>query len=128
MLASSIKSSFSVGVAALQMATNVDLLASSATTTGANEAQANLFATNSGTFLENPKLHEEVFGPAMLCVATEDKSDMLRVASHLEGHLTATILGTDQDLTEYANLITILERKVGRIIFNGYPTGVEVGG
>jgi 2,5-dioxopentanoate dehydrogenase len=50
----------------------------------------------------------------------------LRIARELEGHLTATIHGTEQDLREFADLIAILERKVGRLIFNGFPTGVEV--
>ena len=51
---------------------------------------------------------------------------MLAAARSLRGHLTATILGTDDDLREYAELISILETKVGRVIFNGFPTGVEV--
>jgi NADP-dependent aldehyde dehydrogenase len=50
----------------------------------------------------------------------------LRYASALEGQLTAAIHGTEQDLEEYAPLIRILERKVGRIIFNGFGTGIEV--
>lgn len=44
----------------------------------------------------------------------------------LEGHLTATILGTEQDLREYTDLVAILENKVGRLVFNGFPAGVEV--
>jgi NADP-dependent aldehyde dehydrogenase len=51
---------------------------------------------------------------------------MLAVAEGLEGHLTATIHGTAEDLAEYADLVSILERKAGRLIFNGFPTGVEV--
>lgn len=51
---------------------------------------------------------------------------MLELARSLHGHLTATIHGTESDLAEYAELVRILERKVGRLIFNGYPTGVEV--
>src|SRR2546430_16116234 len=48
------------------------------------------------------------------------------MARHLEGHLTATIHGTDEDLRDFSDLIAILEDKVGRLIFNGFPTGVEV--
>jgi NADP-dependent aldehyde dehydrogenase len=51
---------------------------------------------------------------------------MLAIARALEGHLTATIHGTEEDLREFADLIAILENKVGRLVFNGYPTGVEV--
>ena len=51
---------------------------------------------------------------------------MLQAARELEGHLTATVLGTEQDLAEHADLLRILETKVGRVIFNAFPTGVEV--
>jgi NADP-dependent aldehyde dehydrogenase len=51
---------------------------------------------------------------------------MLQAAQSLHGHLTATLLGTEEDLAAHQELIAILERKVGRVIFNGYPTGVEV--
>src|SRR5213078_190282 len=52
--------------------------------------------------------------------------DLSAVARRLEGHLTATIHGTSEDLVQYAGLVSILEKKVGRLIFNGFPTGVEV--
>jgi alpha-ketoglutaric semialdehyde dehydrogenase len=51
---------------------------------------------------------------------------MLEAARRLSGHLTATVLGTEDDLREHAELLRILETKVGRVIFNAYPTGVEV--
>jgi alpha-ketoglutaric semialdehyde dehydrogenase len=50
----------------------------------------------------------------------------LAVAEQLEGHLTATLLGEESELADYADLIEVLTRKVGRLILNGYPTGVEV--
>ncbi|MBV6643011.1 MAG: aldehyde dehydrogenase (NADP(+)), partial [Cyclobacteriaceae bacterium] len=78
------------------------------------------------TFKSNPALAEEVFGPSTLLVDADEKSEILELARNLEGHLTATIIGTDKDLAEYGELVEILENKVGRIIFNGYPTGVEV--
>ncbi|XOV92864.1 MAG: aldehyde dehydrogenase (NADP(+)) [Bacteroidota bacterium] len=77
-------------------------------------------------FKANPALAEEVFGPSTLVVDTQDKDQILDLARNLEGHLTATIIGTDKDLAVYSELVEILENKVGRIIFNGYPTGVEV--
>ncbi len=52
---------------------------------------------------------------------------MLAAARGLEGHLTATVIGTEQDLAEHADLLHVLETKAGRVIFNGVPTGVEVG-
>ena len=55
-----------------------------------------------------------------------DKNELLHLAESLNGHLTATIHGTEGDLRDFHELVQILKNKVGRIIFNGYPTGVEV--
>lgn len=90
------------------------------------EAATTIFATDVATFEANPHLSEEVFGPSSVIVQGETKEDLERIAANLEGHLTATIHGTDEDLATYRNLITILENKVGRLIFNGFPTGIEV--
>ena len=85
-----------------------------------------VFTTDTTSFLNDNHLKEEVFGPSTLIVSTNEKKEMLTAAEAIGGHLTATIHGTEEDLIEYAELIQILERKVGRIIFNGFPTGVEV--
>lgn len=78
-------------------------------------------------FLEsNPAFCEEVFGPAVLIVSCSDRDQILRAAKSLNGHLTATLLGSEDDLRSHRDLVNILESKVGRVIFNGYPTGVEV--
>jgi NADP-dependent aldehyde dehydrogenase len=61
-----------------------------------------------------------------LLITSTHREQMLAAARALDGHLTATILGTEDDLREYKELIAILETKVGRVIFNGFPTGVEV--
>jgi NADP-dependent aldehyde dehydrogenase len=90
------------------------------------EAQAAVFITDAETFLEHDELSEEVFGPATLLVSCASKEEIMRVAQHLEGHLTATIHGTNEDLAEYKDLVELLQRKVGRLVFNGFPTGVEV--
>lgn len=92
----------------------------------ANSVQSNIFTTTVDTFLANNELEEEVFGPSSLHVSSKGKQDLIRIAENLSGHLTATIHGTDKDLQEYAELVEVLEQKVGRIIFNGFPTGVEV--
>jgi NADP-dependent aldehyde dehydrogenase len=89
-------------------------------------AQAALLETDYAAFVEDPALHEELFGPSTLLVTGTNRERMIDAARALRGHLTATILGTDDDLREYAELISILETKVGRVIFNGFPTGVEV--
>src|ERR1700691_924952 len=85
-----------------------------------------LFETDSASFLRNSGLDAEIFGPTTLLVRNTNRDQMLEIAMKLEGHLTATIHGNDQDLRDFAELIPILERKVGRLVFNGFPTGVEV--
>jgi NADP-dependent aldehyde dehydrogenase len=85
-----------------------------------------LFETDAAAFLEKPDLEEEIFGPTTLLVREASHEAMLTIARGLEGHLTATIHGTDQDLREFSDLIAILERKVGRLVLNAFPTGVEV--
>lgn len=94
-------------------------------TRDALEAPATLFTTDAATFMANPVLSEELFGPSTMIVTGKSKSDLERIARGLEGHLTATVHGTSEDLTEYRDLIAILERKVGRLVFNGFPTGIE---
>jgi len=81
---------------------------------------------NLDDFLKNDKLEEEVFGPSTLAVTTDDNSQLIEIARKMKGHLTATLYGTDKDLANNKNLVRVLERKVGRLIINGFPTGVEV--
>ena len=84
-----------------------------------------MFETDAEAFL-NSDLESEIFGPTTLLVSHSSPEQVLAIARSLEGHLTATIHGTEEDLRDYADLVAILETKVGRLIFNGYPTGVEV--
>ncbi|MEO6096612.1 MAG: aldehyde dehydrogenase (NADP(+)) [Fibrobacteria bacterium] len=84
-----------------------------------------LMKTSAAAFLADPKLSEEMFGPAILMVACRDAAQMREVANHLSGNLTATLHATEAD-SEAGKLLEILEQKVGRVVFNGYPTGVEV--
>jgi 2,5-dioxopentanoate dehydrogenase len=88
--------------------------------------EATIFRVSLDTFLADPELGEEVFGPTTLLVHYAKESDLVAAASQLHGHLTATIHGTEQELARSKELIRVLETKVGRIIFNGFPTGVEV--
>lgn len=82
--------------------------------------------TSAITFLNTPDLNEEIFGPTTLLIRSHDHEELLAIARSLEGQLTASVHGTENDLIEYADLIDILETKVGRLIFNGFSTGVEV--
>ena len=89
-------------------------------------AQTALLETTYPTFTSDPALAKEVFGPTTLLVHCSTSTQMLEAARSLEGHLTATILGTEEDLKQNTDLLAILETKVGRLIFNAFPTGVEV--
>jgi 2,5-dioxopentanoate dehydrogenase len=92
---------------------------------GAN-AQAAVLIAELEDFLGKQDLAEEIFGPVTLLVPYGSREEMLAIAQRLEGHLTATIHADENELAEYSDLIDILTRKVGRLILNGYPTGVEV--
>ena len=78
-------------------------------------------------FMSNEVLHEEIFGAASLIVRYRDVAELPAAAEHLEGQLTATLHLTDADAADAAALLPVLERKAGRILANGWPTGVEVG-
>jgi NADP-dependent aldehyde dehydrogenase len=77
-------------------------------------------------FIVNPKLQEEIFGPFTLVVMCESKEQMINVAAVLHGQLTGTIFSDEREISGYEGLFDLLSEKVGRLIFNGVPTGVEV--
>lgn len=85
-----------------------------------------LFETQIENFLTHPELEHEVFGPTSLVVHYQERAEMIQAAESLDGHLTATVFGSAEELAEYGDLIRVLQRKAGRVIFNGFPTGVEV--
>ncbi len=95
--------------------------------TAENLAGAALFETSIATLLASPELGEEVFGPSTLVVRYENLEALKQLAKSLEGQLTATLHITEAELPDYRELLNTLEDKVGRLLFNGYPTGVEVG-
>ena len=123
-----IRSSYNAGLDSRRGKSKVKAVADKSAGSNAKSltVDAALFETDAQTFLKDPDLSEEIFGPATLLVRHSKREEVLQAASELEGHLTATIHGTEQDLLEFADLIAILERKVGRLVFNGFPTGVEV--
>ena len=97
-------------------------------TSNTSESQAlpSLFVTEAAVFLRHHEVGEEVFGPSTVVVRCGSREELEAVARELEGQLTATLHGTPADLEEYASLVSILEHKAGRLIVNGFPTGVEV--
>jgi NADP-dependent aldehyde dehydrogenase len=93
---------------------------------GQAQAGAALFATDAETFLKNHHLMDEVFGPSTLVVQCSSRGQMLEAAKNLEGQLTATLHGLPEELDANRELVEILAAKAGRVVFNGFPTGVEV--
>ena len=127
LLTKAIHSSYDSSVAARKTDASVRLIAEGpqAASDGSFAVRSALFETDAPAFLGSD-LDAEIFGPATLLVQHSTRDQVLAIARGLEGHLTATIHGTEQDLHEFADLIAILEGKVGRLVFNGFPTGVEV--
>ncbi len=91
-----------------------------------NFAASTICAVSGADFLANPKMHTEVFGPFSLVVKAKDQSELIEVIDSLEGQLTGTILAEKEDFPGLPAVTDALQAKVGRIIFNGVPTGVEV--
>lgn len=123
MLHAGIQAAYEAGIRQLKNSGKVTLVKEGAQAD--NRATATLVKTDAATFLDSD-LEEEVFGPVSLVVEASTKEQLLEMANGLSGHLTATLYGTEEELGEYLNLVEILEKKVGRLIFNGVPTGVEV--
>ncbi len=127
MLYPGIRNAFETGVTTLSAIGGVATVRSASPANAENaEAAPTVFTTDAATFAKNHALGEEVFGPATVVIDCASVEEMKQIAENLEGHLTATIHGTAEDLREYAWLVAILERKAGRVLFNGFPTGVEV--
>jgi NADP-dependent aldehyde dehydrogenase len=85
-----------------------------------------LYRVSAEEFLAKPQLAEEIFGPTSVIVVCRDEDEMILVARGLEGQLTATLLMEQDDVELARRLLPVLERKAGRILANGFPTGVEV--
>lgn len=93
---------------------------------GRTHGEAVLLVTDANNFRKHPELATEVFGPCTVLISTRTVEQMEEIAAGLEGQLTATVHGTPGDLGKAAKLLRVLERKAGRLIINGFPTGVEV--
>lgn len=91
-----------------------------------NYAQQAVITVEGATFLNNPTLHHEVFGPFSLIVQCDNAAQLETIISKLEGQLTGTVIADANEENNYTNVINALQNRVGRLIFNGVPTGVEV--
>lgn len=131
MLNAGIHSAYEYGIAKWSAENKVNKLASGQEPpkTGCSTGQPMLFSTDAQHFLATPALLEEVFGPASLLIACKNEDEIVAVAEHIDGQLTATLqlAKENKEDTELARrLLPVLERKAGRILVNGFPTGVEV--
>jgi alpha-ketoglutaric semialdehyde dehydrogenase len=89
-----------------------------------NEAASRLFVTEARSFLADPELRAEAFGPASLIVKAKDKEELLELARQLEGNLTATLHAENGDEKLLDEILPLLEQKAGRVLWKGFPPGV----
>ncbi len=126
MLTKGIQNAFDKGVSALEANPSVETLARGAEGTGCTLGRAALFITDADRFLVDPSLVHEVFGASSVVIRAKDMAQVAALIEGLEGQLTATLQIDEGDYETAAPLVPLLERKVGRILANGWPTGVEV--
>ena len=104
----------------------LEVLGSYQTEVKPNFARQVVTTVDGETFLKNPTLHQEVFGPYSLVVQCENKIQLEQIISNLEGQLTGTVISDNNEIQTFNSAVIALQERVGRIIFNGVPTGVEV--
>lgn len=104
----------------------VHLVAESETEVKENEGLPTIATASGQAFLNNPLLHQEVFGPYSIVIRCKNMEEMIEVARHLEGQLTSTLMATDADIKQNDDLVEAVKNICGRFIINGVPTGVEV--
>ncbi|GAB6850549.1 aldehyde dehydrogenase (NADP(+)) [Paraburkholderia kururiensis] len=126
MLTAGIAAAYREGVAQRAETSGVKSVAQGTTSDASCSALPALFTTTAAQFLATRALEDEIFGPTSLIVTCADVSEMTKVAEQIEGQLTATLMIEPADYELVRGLLPTLERKVGRILANGYPTGVEV--
>ena len=126
MLNAGIHTAYEHGVRQMKSHDAVTTLVHAQAGEGACTGRPALFKTTAADFVRNARLSEEVFGPSSVLIACESLDEMLTAAASLEGQLTATLQMKDSDADLARQLVQILERKAGRLLINGFPTGVEV--
>ncbi|QCO96423.1 aldehyde dehydrogenase (NADP(+)) [Arthrobacter sp. 24S4-2] len=127
MLTEGIAASWNAGADALGSAENVTVVGQGTAGSTENAPAPTIFGTDIADFVSNHVLHAEIFGAASLVVRYSSTGELVEATNRLEGQLTASLQLTEEDYPTAAQLLPALEQKVGRIIVNGWPTGVEVG-
>jgi NADP-dependent aldehyde dehydrogenase len=127
MLTAGIAGSWNAGAEALGAAANVTVVGQGTPGPTENAPAPTIFGTDIGDFVSNHVLHEEIFGAASLVIRYSTAEELIAATNRIEGQLTASLQLTEEDYPTAVHLLPALEQKVGRIIVNGWPTGVEVG-
>ncbi|MDQ0862728.1 aldehyde dehydrogenase (NADP(+)) [Arthrobacter globiformis] len=127
MLTAGIAGSWNSGTEALGAAENVTVVGTGTPGPTQNAPAPAIFGTDISNFISNEVLHAEIFGAASLVIRYSSAEELVEATNRIEGQLTASLQLTEEDYPTAARLIPALEQKVGRIIVNGWPTGVEVG-
>jgi len=93
---------------------------------GAFKGSPTLFRVSAPEFMVQPGLQEEIFGPASMLVLCRDQQEMYAALSSLHGQLTGSVFGSGDDLNQFRDCVESISTRVGRVIYNNVPTGVEV--
>lgn len=123
----SIAASYRVAVEGLGQLPGVEVLHAAGDSAAAAFAAPRLLQTTVAALLQHERLRQEVYGPCVVLVRYQDRRELGGALAVLEGHLTGTVHGTAAELSEHRDAIALLGSKVGRLLFGGVPTGVEVG-
>jgi len=126
MLHPNIKRDFVKNGETISLQSGVEVVSKITDEVASNFASSQVSTVSGTDFLTNPKMHQEVFGPFSLVVRCKNETELVEIIEGLEGQLTGTILAEQEDYANLNDIIDSLQNRVGRIIFNGVPTGVEV--
>lgn len=128
MLHAGIHSTYTTGIESRDESEDLELLGKSSAKPDpeACEAAAYVYKTSQQGIMRDPSLLDELFGPTSTLVNCGSVEDMVAIADKIDGSLSASVHGTEEDLIEFRPLLKVLQRKAGRLIFNGYPVGIEV--
>jgi 2,5-dioxopentanoate dehydrogenase len=105
---------------------DVGTVAVAATPARENQGAPTIATASAEAFLNNPLLHQEVFGPYSLVIVCKDMATLLKAAQRLEGQLTVSLMASEQDMIAHGPLVEAVQDRCGRLILNGVPTGVRV--
>ncbi len=127
MLSEQIANTYSEGIKRLKNNSKINLIAQGQSNHSFAEGVPHIFTTTAAVLINNSEIANEIFGPSTLIVVAENKEDILKVLDTIGGQLTATLFCENKNIQSYDTIIDKMVEKAGRVIFNSYPTGVEVG-